>query len=161
MTSREFLLDRIKNYDAVFARVDERLAGQHFIINVERVYSNRQGGESVRAGVDIEMVSAPPVFGSPTLEVGDRAIIFIKPHLDVFYEHSWLGHFLIEEIDGRLYAIYKVENMWNRSDIPMEIRNASRPDPKRPHSSAIKLDALEGYLIMAISRLAEDSSNER
>ncbi|MCW7536927.1 hypothetical protein OOT46_03550 [Aquabacterium sp. A7-Y] len=87
------------------------------------------------------------------LRAGERALLFISALSDELYEDPWRGHMVVEQIDGDLYAIFQHEELWLRDDVPDAIRASARQDPKRPYASAIRLEAMEAYLLDLIEKI--------
>jgi hypothetical protein len=133
----------------VLIRVLDSPRPQSFRALVERIYSARRGIDSACLGKEIEFVGAGGAWGQETLVVGDRALLFVRSTRGSgrLYEDSWKGHMVVEEIDGKAYAIIQFPTLWVHEDLPALVRKYSREAPGRPYWTAIRLDVLEGYLI--------------
>lgn len=144
---QEFLSEKIANNDLLLVEVVGSPRPQTLCVKVERVYSTRKGDESVTLGSEIEIVSSPGTWGDTALSVGERALLFVRLISGRLYEDAWRGHMLVEEIGDCMYAIFPYRQLWSSEDVPVSIKSCSRQDPKRPYATAIRLDAMEAYLI--------------
>ena len=149
---KEFLLYHILNYDVMLARITGEPAPQHLRAKVEKIYLARKGLKYSMLGKEIEFVGAPPSWGFMPLKTGDRGIVFVGKTQGSLYEDFCLGHMWIEEIEGEAYASFRVEKMWERSDLSDEFSRQARPDPKRSYASAVPFKIVENYLIELISK---------
>lgn len=128
------------------------LGQQKYKAQIEKIYSTNKLTKKVTVGETIEFIGCPaPAWGREALETGDRAFMFISTHYDVFYEHSWCGHLILEEEEGTLYAKFQQSELWLKDYIPAIIRENARQDPRRSYSTAIKFDVIEHYLMDLVS----------
>jgi hypothetical protein len=126
---------------------------QTFRARVKRVYAARQGIDPGSRGAEIEFVGAGVGWGLEALSVGDTALVFLTAISGRLYEPmSFVGHMVVEEIDGETYAIYQERELWLSAGIPATIRDCARQDPKRSYATAVRLDAMEAYLLTLIEQ---------
>ncbi|MHA6912632.1 hypothetical protein ACQUJO_05750 [Ralstonia pseudosolanacearum] len=149
---KEFLSDKVANFDLVMMTVMDSPRPQSFRARITRVYTARKGVDAGVLGEEVEFVGGPAHWGQVSLAVGDTALVFLKSISGLLYEDAWRGHMLIEKIGDEDYAIFQHRELWLSTDVPMSIRNCSRQDPKRPYASAVRLDVLEAYLLALIEQ---------
>lgn len=145
-TKNTFLTDQAKFNALLLLNTITYLGQQKYKAQIEKIYSTNKLTKKVTIGETIEFIGC----GTGCLEklrTGDRAFVFISTHYDVFYEHAWCGHLILEEEEGVLYAKYQQSELWLKDYIPAIIRENARQDPRRSYSTAIKFDVIEQYLI--------------
>ncbi|KAB8053541.1 hypothetical protein GCN74_25270 [Janthinobacterium sp. FT14W] len=148
--ARGFLAEKVENHDLVLLHVVSSPRPQVLRATIQRIYSAKRGIDQRYIGKEIEFVRSPGNWGDVALEVGERALVFISMVSDRFYEDTWRGHMIIEEIQGDLFAIYQHRELWLCEEVPEAIRACSQQDPKRPYATAILFGILEAYLIELI-----------
>lgn len=146
-SSQRFLSGKIESRDLILLHVVSSPNPQVLRARVERIYSARKGIDQKCLGKEIEFVRSPGNWGDVALEVGERALVFISIVSDKFYEDAWRGHMIVEEIKGKLFAIYQHKELWLCEEIPDIIKACSEQDTKRPYATAIQFEILENYLI--------------
>ncbi|WP_397458933.1 hypothetical protein AB3464_03155 [Pseudomonas asplenii] len=149
----DFLFDKILAYDLVLVDVTEAPEPQVLRARVRRVYSSGKGIDSNFLDLEIEFVQAGRAWGNMILDVGDHAFLFVRRLASgLLHENFWHGHMIVEEIEGDLYAIFQHKEMWLNKNIPPLLRENSRPDPKRSHTTAVRFDVVESYLLSLIEK---------
>lgn len=136
----------------MIVRVLQESGPQRLRARIERVLSAGRAIAPDSGASEIDFVRSPGHMGDMTLDVGDRALVFMTRIGGQLYEAPWRGHMVLEDIDGRTYAIFQTRELWCSAEVPIAIRDHSRPDPKRPYASAIRWDVLEAYLGGLIER---------
>ncbi|HIH2745572.1 hypothetical protein L3V59_13910 [Burkholderia aenigmatica] len=135
-----------EQYDLVLVSVLDSPRPHVFRARVERVYSVGKGIAPDHLGAEIEFVGGPPTWGNVPLEVGERALMFVRTLSGLFHEHAWRGHMVLEEIAGGTYARLHIPEMWLRDELPVDVRAASSPHPTRRNASIVRFSVLERYL---------------
>jgi hypothetical protein len=148
-----FLSQMVAQNDLVMVKVMGSPRPQTFRALLKRVYTARKGIDASWLGSEIEFVGCPAHWGQVPLAVGDTALLFVKKLSNSgLYEAPWLGHMLVEEVDGDSYAIRHQRELWLSDGVPASIRDHSRQDPKRSNATAIRFDALEAHLLALIEQ---------
>lgn len=151
MKEEMFLSGKVKTHDLVKVNVIDSPASQVLRATVERIYSARRGIDPRCLGREIEFTRSPGHWGDVSLSIGERALVFVASIAGRLYEDPWHGHMVVDEIDGRQYASFPGRELWLRDDVPASLRAYSKQDPKRPYATAIRLDAMEAYLVKLIA----------
>ncbi len=149
--TKNFLENKIVGQDVLLLRILNEAQPQILQAKIEKIYSNKLGTSKLLVGDDFEFTRAGSHWGADTLKPGQRAIVFISFISERWYEDSWQGHFQIEEIDGKEFAIFPRAELWLEKDIPEIIKENSKAAANRPNASAIDLTSLENYLSELIS----------
>lgn len=125
----------------------ENLGSQKYRAVVNRVLSNRFCAlpPSVRT---LEFVGTPGNWGNPTLQDGQRALVFIRPINGRYYEDCWYSHLSLEVVDGRLLAIAAWHlNKSGFSFGPKYLRESVvTPDPAKPWRTGFPLELIERHI---------------
>ncbi|WP_155739125.1 hypothetical protein [Ralstonia solanacearum] len=150
--AKGFLSEKVANCDVVMLKIVDSPHAQSFRAQVKRVYAARKAVDAAVLGSEIEFVGCPANWGQVSLAVGDTALVFLKSISGCLYEDAWRGHMVVEQIDGETYAVFQHRELWLSTNVPTEIRDCSRQDPTRPYASAVRLDALEAYLLLLIAK---------
>lgn len=148
----EFLFDKVSEYDLVFIEVVGEPSPQLLRAKVRRVYSRGKWVDDFSLYSEIDFVQASMAWGNMALAVGDQAFLFLSTISGRLYEDCWHGHIVVEEIEDELYAIFQHKEMWLNKDMPPLLRENSRPDPKHSHTTAVRFDAVESYLLSLIEK---------
>jgi hypothetical protein len=148
---KDYFYEKVCRSDLVLVDVVSSPKKQLLSAKVSRVYSTGFGVVPGMLGAEVEFMTSPG-WGNPELNVGDRAIVFLRKHSGGFWQDNWWGHFLLEEIDGGRYGVFEVENLWLQENIPSEVRACTVQDPKRAWASAIRFDVLEEYLEALVNK---------
>ncbi|WP_397458931.1 hypothetical protein AB3464_03145 [Pseudomonas asplenii] len=148
----DFLFDKVMNYDLVFVEVVDEPSPQFLTAKVSRVYSFGASVDSSVLHSEIEFVHAGTAWGNMALKIGDQAFLFLSSIYGRLHENNWHGHMVVEEIECEPYAIFQHKEMWLNKDMPPLLRENSRPDPKHSHTTAVRFDAVESYLLSLIEK---------
>jgi hypothetical protein len=138
-----FLSDLAENEDAVLLKIVGALGEQRLRAQVLNIYATRHGVNTGQLGKQIEFTYAPTTYGNTALKVGETAIVFMSDESGELHEAPWRGHMVIEDIDGEPHAIFP--HLVVAPDATDPSAHA-RPDPTRPHASAISFALIEDYL---------------
>jgi hypothetical protein len=141
-----FLLNKVESYDLALVKIVGVPGPQVLRAFVEKIYTAKKGMSLNFLGKEIDFVSSPGHWGNVALNVGDRAIVFLKSITGQLYEDPWKGHLILEDIDGVTYASFQERELWLRDEVPDTIRINSRQDPLRSYATAIRFDIFEKYL---------------
>jgi hypothetical protein len=145
-----FLITRVSDHDTVLLEVKSEPQPQSLRAKLLRVYSGGRGLGGARAGDEIEFVHGPSTWGNTAMQVGEKAVVFLRPISGRLYEHCWRGHMLIEDIAEIPHAIFP--HLGVTTD-PASFASRAVQDPKRPYARAIPLAELEAYLLDLIARV--------
>jgi hypothetical protein len=149
-----FFYDAAASSDLILIRVVGSPRPQVLRAKVDKIYSARKGVSADCLGAEIEFIGAPGHWGQETLEIGEKALVFVT---EIFsgklYEYAWRGHMVVEEIDGSSYASFQSPELWANENVPPEIRSNSRQDPRRSYRTAILFDVVETYLQNLIRKI--------
>ncbi|KQV17536.1 MULTISPECIES: WD40 repeat domain-containing protein [unclassified Kitasatospora] len=142
----EFLREKVERYDLIRVRITAAPGSQLFRAVVQEVYSARVF--DVGLGEEFEFTGKPGGWGQSSLSLGEHALLFLTRSSGRWYEDTWNGDLPLEEIDGRVWALYRSphETVLATESIPADLRAASRPHPVRPHLTCFDLPLLESYL---------------
>lgn len=135
-----------ESYDLVLVSVIDSPSPHVFRANVERIYSSGKGIALEKLGAEIMFTSGPPTWGNVALQVGERALIFVREQAGALNEYPWRGHMVLEDMDGDLGARLHVPEMWLRDDLPEAVKAAASQHPAWRNASIIKFSVLESYL---------------
>lgn len=145
-----FLITKVTDYDTVLLDVKSEPEPQSLRAKLLKVYSSGKCLGGAHPGDEIEFVHGPSTWGNTAMQVGERAIVFLRPISGRLYENSWRGHMLIEDISGVPHAIFPHLKV---STDPASFASRAVQDPKRPHARAIPLAELETYLLDLIAKV--------
>lgn len=146
----------VRSYDLVFVSVLESPRPCVLRAKVERIYSCRHGIKREDLGSEIEFYSGPATWGNSPLQVGERALLFIKKRSGIFNEYPWHGHMIWEKTDGEHYVSVHCPDLGLRGDLPAAVKAASHQHPTRRNYSLVKFDVLEDYLEELIRSVERD-----
>lgn len=113
---------------------------------IERIFSCRNGIALEHLGTEIEFVRGPISWGNTSLEINDRALLFVRSRAYIFHEYPWRGHMVLEDIDGELCAILNFPQLWLREDLPIAVRTRCHQHPSKKNQSFVPFHIIEGYL---------------
>jgi hypothetical protein len=147
-----FLSRKVASQDIILVAVTGAPRPQVLRATVEQILSARKGVEADCLGGEIEFIQSPGHWGDPSLQPGDRALVFVSMISGNLYEDAWRGHMVIEEMEGENYAIFPLKELWHSEDIPDAIKKHSRQDPKRQYATAILFNALKDYLLDLVGK---------
>lgn len=137
---------QVESHDLVLVSVMDSPRPHVFRAKVEHIYSCRKGIMPEHLGADIEFYSGPTSWGNVPLNIGERALLFVRKLSGVLNEYPWHGHMVLMEMDDELYASVQTPELWLRDDLPATVKAVSRSDPTRRNCSLVRFDALETYL---------------
>ncbi len=140
------LAKKLVSHDLVIVLVTGSPRPHVFRANVERIYTCRKGITPENLGSEIEFFSGPMSWGNVPLQVGERALLFVRNLSGMLNEYPWRGHMVLEEIGGELCALLQFPELWLQEDLPMAVRQAARPRPSKSNWSIVRFDVLEAYL---------------
>ncbi|VWB53920.1 hypothetical protein BLA13014_02364 [Burkholderia aenigmatica] len=135
-----------ETFDLVLIAVLDSPRPQVFRAKVERIYSTGKCITQDHLGAEIEFVGGPPTWGNVPLQVGERALMFVRALSGSFHEYPRCGHMVLEEIAGGTYTRLHVPEMWLRDDLPVDVRAAASPHPTWRNASIVRFSVLERYL---------------
>jgi hypothetical protein len=145
-TQRKFLAEKVASHDLAVVVVTGSSRPHVLRAKVEHIYSCRKGITPENLGSEIEFFSGPESWGNVPLQVGERALLFVRNLSGMLNEYPWRGHMVLEEIGGELYALLQFPELWLREDLPMAMREVARQHPAKRNWSIIRFEVLEAYL---------------
>jgi hypothetical protein len=148
-----FLEERFDQNGLVIASILNSPKRQHYEAIIKKIYSSKYGVSSQLEGKEIQFVGGPSSWGNKSLNIGDLALIFIRDIDGVFHECPWRGHMVLQEIEGELHAVFQMPNEWPMDDVPTEVAEGMREDPRSKYYSIIPFILLEPYLKQLISEI--------
>ena len=140
------LRKRIASRDVLDLTVQD-LGSQLYRGVVHRVLANRICRFPPRM-TEIVFVGTPGHWGNPTLEDGQRALVFFGRIDDRYYEHGWQSHLTIEVFEDQLVAVAA----WHLDKSgfafgPEYLReSAFVPDKSRPWRTAFPIALIERHI---------------
>jgi len=151
-----FLQEKVERNDLIRVVITASPGSQLLKARVEEVYSARVF--DVAPGAEIVFVGKPSHWGQRSLDVGERALLFISRISGRWYEDSWAGDLPVEEIDGVVYALYRhpYEEIRASETVPAELRDSCRPHPDRPITTCFDFAVMESYLKGLIEKETEN-----
>ncbi|ALX11142.1 hypothetical protein P350_06065 [Burkholderia cepacia JBK9] len=151
---KDFYTVAAESFDLVLASVVDAPGPQVFRAKVERIYSSGKGITPDLLGAEITFTGGPPTWGNVALQVGERALMFVRVQASGLNEYPWCGHMVLEDMDGELGARLHVSELWLRDDFPEAVKAAASQHPTWRNASIVKFSVLESYLKGLIARSA-------
>ncbi|OXJ00059.1 hypothetical protein CFB41_12735 [Burkholderia sp. AU33803] len=144
----------VRMHDLVFVSVVDSPSPHVLRAKIEQIYSCGKGITPDHLGTEFEFYSGPATWGNVSLQIGERALLFVHQVSGVFNEYPWRGHMVLEEIDGESYARLQMPELWLRDDLPEAVKAAAGPHPTRRNASIVRFSVFESYLKGLIEKSA-------
>jgi hypothetical protein len=144
-TGVPFVDERVANNDLVLCRIVQRVGPQALRAVIEQT---RRVGQKLplQPGMALDFVHAPGTWGAVPLQVGDRALLFVRLVQDDVYEESHHGHWILMPHNGEDLAVLPLDpSHLERS----ELAPLRRPVPARSGISGLALAPLSARLGLA------------
>lgn len=146
-----FLAERLKSHDALLidrVKVEKQVVSARIL----HAYTAKHEGLTKYKIGSISFVGTPGSWGNPTLTDNDKALVFVGylKHSERYYQHHWLAHFPIFDLNGQEFALVR----WNLNGNnwwPTEFHEyCVTLDNNQPWEVAIPFTLFEKHLKVAI-----------